>query len=177
VADEDLEELARLAASARQFLVTLVLAIVFAGVVGGTLVRMDTIPPKVIAGAVIAAVAVAAAIGLRVRTPPGRFPTIRALRDRAGEIAHVVSIRRGKQFIALAGSDGRLLASPLVLKGSLQAVSVYTANAAAREESAQAARALAIIARRCPGAKTAKITDHVGLSSLAKLVKKAIEAS
>jgi hypothetical protein len=170
--DRDLEELASLVLSARAAAIGILLGIVFGAAAGAIGIAVGG-SPKWIAGLVIAGVGGAFVVAMRMRTPPTAFPSIRVLRDRPGDVAHIVSIHKGNQYLALVGRDGRLLAKPLTIKGAADTVRSRV-NAAAAEESARDSRAVAIASKRSPQARHAAIVDLVGLTSLAKLATKAI---
>jgi hypothetical protein len=172
--DQDLETLARLSASTRQLFFAVVLAFVLLALFGWFLGAVIQATAKIIVGGEVIALLAAMAIGMKLRTPPERFPTIRVLRDRAGEVAYVVTILRGKQVVALVGSDQQVLARPLVLKGTARLPSAGTAAAINAAQSAQMTQALQIIQRRCPIARTAVIRDMWGIASFTRLAKKAI---
>ena len=92
------------------------------------------------------------------RTKPGAVPTIRALRDRAGDVAFVLSLARGEErFVAVAGADGRLLAAPLSL---------------VRETAMD--RALELVSARCPAARRATVKHDGGPTPLPVLAAMAI---
>jgi hypothetical protein len=95
------------------------------------------------------------------------------LRDRPHDVKHIVSIWRGKLFLALVGADGKLLAKPLVLKNAL-AISSRANRRAVQQDAQTSAHAVAIANRLCPEALTAEISDTLGLTSLARLARKAI---
>lgn len=178
VIDEELQELARLSASTRQLVVAVALAIVVMPLTGWLLGGVLEVPPKWVLAGVVASLLAAMAIAMQLRTPPERFPAIRILHNRAQDVAYVVTIERGndKRFVALADRDGKLLARPLVLQGTARFSSARSAHAIDAAQSAQAGRALEIIARRCAHARTASISDVLGLASLGRLTKKAIAA-
>jgi len=176
VADEDLEALARLSASTRQLVITLLLAIVLCVGAGWFLASVVQANEKVIAAGVLGALVASMAIAMKVPTPPHRFPTIRALRDRAAEVAYVVSIFQHKHIVALADHGGHLLAKPLVLKGTAAMPSIRNADAVVQAQRSQKSQALQIISRRCPSARNAEIRDVLGIASTKKLVNKAIAA-
>lgn len=176
MADEDLEALARLGASTRQLVVTLLLAIVLCTAAGWFLASVVQANEKIIAGGVLGGLVASMAIAMKVPTPPHRFPTIRVLRDRASEVAYVVSIYQHKHIVALADHAGHLLAKPLVLKGTAAMPTVGSAKAVTRAQTAQKSQALQIIARRCPNARSAEIRDVLGIASARRLVTKAIAA-
>jgi len=176
MADEELDELARMSASTRQFVIAIGLAIVLVPLLGWTLGALVGAPAKVVGGGCVVGLIAAMIIGMSVRTPFHRFPTLVVLRDRPQDVAYVVTISRGKQVVALAGADTELLAKPLVLKGTARMATARTADGIIAAQSGQMTRALAIIARRCPKARTARISDSLGFASFGKLAKKAIAA-
>jgi hypothetical protein len=177
MADEELDELARTSASTRQFVIAIALAIVLVPLLGWFLGAVVGAPGKVVAGGCVTGLVAAMVIGMSVRTPSHRFPTLVVLRDRPQDVAYIVTIARGKQIIALAGADSELLAKPLVLKGTARMTTARSADGIIAAQSAQMTRALAITARRCPQARTARIADGLGFASFGKLAKKAIAAA
>ena len=167
MADEDLEQLARHSASARQFVLAVVLSIGFAVGLGVAMFKLfPGVSVKGAAGVMGGGMFVGMMLALRVRTPPHRFPSIRVLRDRPQDVAHIVAVSRGKQHIALVGADGKILAKPLVLK---------TTSRYDKHRGEQAKHVMQLMQQRCPRATTASVTDTWGLGSMAKLVRKALE--
>ena len=169
---DELEELAAMASTKRQVIIALTVGTVLA-VAACMLELKQVISPKAFGALFFGAIFAAAAIGRAVKTPASKLPTVRVLRERPASVAYVVAMNRGgKRSLALAGRDAALLAPPLVLKGNLaKPAQASKAFAADRDDLS---RALAIIAARSPGARTASVSDHVGLASAAKLAKTAI---
>jgi hypothetical protein len=100
---------------------------------------------------------------LEVTTKPMRLRSLRLLRDDPGKVAFIVAVGRaprargGASYIALAATDGRLLAPALRLR-----------------DRKVVDEALSFASQICPGAKTAKIVDDTGLRPIEGLVGEAV---
>jgi hypothetical protein len=112
----------------------------------------------------------------KIRPSPDSVPTLRCMRDRASEVHTIVGIERGGHYLALTRSDGTLLARPMEVVGNVDGESLddvvpsYRADA---QSSPKLEAALRLAARVCPDARIAAARDNIGVTSVAKLARKA----
>jgi hypothetical protein len=168
----DLEELAGLCNSRRRVLIVVALVIVCVALAIAVVAAVDvalgihsslTTSLPVVGGAIVALT-----LAERFPTRPDEVPAIAVLRDRPAEVAYVVTVRRGADYIALASADGALFPTPMVL---CQPLSVYLKPA---EREGRRRRALDLVTARCPHARHASVTYKSGPSSVPALVAQAI---
>jgi hypothetical protein len=168
--DDDLEQLARRFVSARAALVGVLGGIVALSV--GFLAASAaglSLKPATLVG--IAAVSIPFTLAMRWRVTADAFPVLRLVRTRAAEVAYVVSIFRGKSLLVLADRDSNVLAPTVTLKGKLRNLKGGTDERAYEQETVQLLRKL------CPNARYARVEDLVGMTSIKKLVAKAIASA
>ena len=131
------------------------------------------VEPKVFGGLFFGAIFAAAIVGNLVKTPASRLPAVVILRERPQDVAYIVAMNRGgTHLLALAARNHELLAPPLKLKGHIS--SPKRVHGALQADASSSSLALEIIATCCPAARATTISDHIGLASPGKLVKKAI---